>query len=51
MSDFELIGFPYALIVGKDFKNGEVELVKRDGLGKEKLKLDEVKKKILELVN
>jgi len=34
MSDFELIGFPYALIVGNGLSKGQVELVKRADLSK-----------------
>ncbi len=32
MKDFELIGIPYAIIVGKKLGEGLVEVVKRDGL-------------------
>ncbi len=42
MNDFELLGFPYALIVGKGLENGEVELITRDGLVKEVVKKDEI---------
>ena len=34
IKDFELIGFKYALIVGKRLDEGMVELIKRDGLEK-----------------
>ncbi len=34
MKDFELIGFPYALVVGKKLADGKVELVTREGLGR-----------------
>ncbi|QKF61378.1 proline--tRNA ligase [Campylobacter curvus] len=42
MNDFELLGFPYAIIVGKGLENGEVELITRDGLVKEVVKKDEI---------
>ncbi len=42
MGDFELLGFPYALIVGKGLKEGEVELVERKTLQKKKYKKDEI---------
>jgi len=38
MKDFELIGFPYALIVGKSLKDGMVELVERKTLKKSVIK-------------
>ncbi|AXP08944.1 proline--tRNA ligase [Campylobacter hepaticus] len=51
MNDFELMGFPYALVLGKDFKNQEVELIQRQDLTKELIKIDQIteviKKKIL----
>lgn len=34
MADFELIGFPYALIIGKNIQNGIVEIVDRKNLEK-----------------
>ena len=30
MNDFELIGFPYALLVGKEFANGKVEFITQE---------------------
>ncbi len=42
MGDFELLGFPYALIVGKGLKDGEVELVERKTLQKQKIGKDEI---------
>ena len=42
MSEFELMGFPYAVIVGKGLADGTVELVTRDGLVKETLKASEI---------
>ena len=48
MNDFELIGFPYALLVGKEFANGKVELITRDGLSKEAIEANEAFRKIKE---
>lgn len=42
MSDYELMGFPYAILVGKSLKEGKVELVTRDGLIKESIDADNV---------
>ncbi|MCI6988270.1 MAG: proline--tRNA ligase [Campylobacter sp.] len=49
MSEFELMGFPYALIIGKGLKNATVELVKRDGLTKTTLNKDEALEAIKEI--
>lgn len=48
MNDFELIGFPYALLVGKEFANGKVEFITRDGLSKETIGANEAFRKIKE---
>ncbi|WP_148818950.1 proline--tRNA ligase [Campylobacter concisus] len=48
MNDFELIGFPYALLVGKEFANGKVELITRDGLSKETIGTNDAFRKIKE---
>jgi prolyl-tRNA synthetase len=50
MKDFELIGFPYALIVGKSLKDGVVELVERKTLEKTVIKQDKVLQKLKELI-
>ena len=50
MSDFELIGFPYALVVGKGLKEGKVELVKRADLSKEVVDSSKAEELILELL-
>ncbi|TQR31842.1 proline--tRNA ligase [Campylobacter sp. MIT 99-7217] len=44
MSEFELLGFPYALLIGKGFENNELEFITRKGLQKELLsfKKDEI---------
>jgi len=46
MSDFELLGFPYAIIVGKGLKEGEVQLVNRATLEKETISKDAIFEKI-----
>lgn len=50
MSDFELLGFPYAVVIGKKLEDGLVEIVDRKTLEKIDIKVDEVISKILELV-
>ena len=42
MSEFELMGFPYAVIVGNGLTEGTVELVTRGGLVKETVKASEI---------
>jgi prolyl-tRNA synthetase len=49
MSDFELIGFPYAVVVGKKLPDGIVEIVNRKTLEKEEVSLDEVVNKLKKL--
>jgi prolyl-tRNA synthetase len=49
MGDFELIGFPYALVVGKKLADGLVELVNRKTGEKTDIKLDEVTQTITNL--
>ena len=49
MSEFELMGFPYAVIVGKGLAEGTIELVTRDGLVKETLKASEILARIKSL--
>ncbi len=51
MGDFELLGFPYALIVGKGLKEGTVELVERKTLKKTKVKKDEILPLLEELLS
>ena len=50
MKDFELIGFPYAIIIGNDIKDNKIELIKRDGLVKEELSLDSAVAEIIKKV-
>lgn len=42
MKDFELVGFPYAIVVGNDISDGKVELIARKGLTKETIDLDNI---------
>ncbi len=49
MGDFELIGFPYAVIVGKGLKEGTVELVDRATLQKRSVPKDEIFQQLKEL--
>ena len=42
MSEFELIGIPYAVVVGKGLENGEVELIKRANLEKTTIGKDQI---------
>lgn len=50
MSEFELIGIPYAILVGKGLKDGKVELIKRDGLEKSETDISEIKDCITKLL-
>lgn len=42
INDFELMGFPYALVIGKGLDKGEVELINRKNLEKQIIKTSEV---------
>jgi len=48
VKDFELIGMPYAIVIGNDIREGKVELITRDGLVKEELSMDNLLDTILE---
>lgn len=50
MADFELIGNPFGVVVGKGLANDEVELIIRNGLIKEKVASSEILGKLKELV-
>ncbi|MCR8690230.1 MULTISPECIES: proline--tRNA ligase [Campylobacter] len=50
IADFELIGNPFGVVVGKGLANDEVELIIRDGLIKEKVASSEILGKLKELV-
>jgi prolyl-tRNA synthetase len=49
MGDFKLIGFPYAIVVGKQLKDGLVEIIDRKTLEVKKVEIDKVTKTLLEL--
>ena len=42
INDFELMGFPYAVVLGKGLENDEVELIERKGLNKSIVKSTEL---------
>jgi prolyl-tRNA synthetase len=48
VKDFELIGIPYAVVIGNDISEGNVELISRDGLEKETFSLDELVENLME---
>lgn len=51
MGDFELIGFPYAVVIGKKLKEGKVEIVDRETLEKSEVPLEDCTKTLLNLIN
>lgn len=51
MSDYELMGFPYAILIGKGLKDGEIEIISRRSLIKEKIPKEQVLKEILKRIN
>ncbi|WP_066220509.1 proline--tRNA ligase [Aliarcobacter cryaerophilus] len=50
IGDFELLGFPYAIIIGKKLLDGIVEIVDRKTLLKTEVKIEEVVSEILKLI-
>ena len=42
MKDFELLGFSYAVVIGKKLQDGIVEVINRKTSQKDEMKLDEV---------
>jgi prolyl-tRNA synthetase len=50
MKDFELIGIPLGIVIGKNLAEGQVELVTRDGLAKETIPVDALIETVLERV-
>lgn len=50
MGDFELIGFPYAIVIGKKLKEGIVEIVDRKSGDKTDVSLEEAVTKLVELL-
>jgi len=50
MGDFELLGFPFAVVVGKKLEDGLVEIIHRKTLEKVDVKVEDAVFKILELI-
>ena len=50
IKDFELIGFPYALVIGKELKNNRVELIDRKTLSKKSFHIDDILTRVGELL-
>lgn len=50
MGDFELIGFPYAVVVGKKLQDGKVEIVDRKTLEKTEVAVGDAALKLQELI-
>lgn len=50
MSEFELMGFPYAIIIGKSLNDGNVELIDRKTLNKILVKKDGILSKLKEIL-
>jgi prolyl-tRNA synthetase len=48
VKDFELIGTPYAVVIGNDISDGKVELITRNGLNKESVMLEGIVENIME---
>ena len=51
MSDFELLGFPYAVVVGQKLQDGVVEIVDRKTLEKTEVLASNVKDELIKLIN
>ncbi len=50
ITDFELIGFEYALIIGKRLNENVVELIKRDGLQKQEIDINNILDSVKSLI-
>ena len=50
VKDFELIGMPYAVVIGNDVSEGKVEFITRDGVEKEEMTLDGLVEAIMEKI-
>ncbi len=50
IKDYELLGIPYCIIVGKKIADGLVEIVDRRSLEKEEISIDQVVSRVKELV-
>ncbi len=48
IKDFELIGIPYGIVVGKKINEGNIELIQRDGLIKEDIPLTQIVDRVIE---
>lgn len=42
MNDYELIGIPHAVVIGKKLSEGIVEFMTRDGMGKEEVSVEKI---------
>ena len=51
MGDYELLGFPYAVIVGKKLQDGVVEIVDRKTLEKTEVLASNVQEELIKLIN
>ena len=47
MKDFELIGIPLAVVIGKNLAEGKVEIISREGLEKEEVASDKILDEVL----
>ncbi len=47
MKDYELIGIPYAVVIGKKLADGLVEFVSRDGMNKEEIMVEDIEELLL----
>ena len=47
IKDFELLGIPYAVVIGKKLLDGKVEIMMRKGLIKEEIEVDKIIENIL----
>jgi len=50
IKDFELIGFPYAIIIGNDIKDNKIELIIRNGLFRKELSFNNIDTLMEELI-
>ena len=48
VKDFELIGIPFAVVIGNDIADGKVEFITRDGLQKEEMALENLVDAVME---
>jgi prolyl-tRNA synthetase len=48
MKDYELLGVPYAVVIGKKLSDGLVEFVSRDGMLKDETSVDQIENVLLE---